>query len=410
MRKTKYLILGAGPSGLTLGRKLKDNGENDFIILEKESVAGGLCRSEDVDGKPLDIGGGHFLDVRRPAVCEFVFRFMPENEWNVYERDSRIRIHGQEVGHPFEANIWQLPEELQNRYLESIKNAGCNTGEEKPEKFTDWIRWKLGDEIADNYMLPYNSKMFSETLDELGTYWLEKLPNVSYEETLQSCREHRSFGTQPGHARFYYPKEYGYGEPFKRIADNMADHMVYGAAVEELDLENRTVTCSDGEEYCADKIITTIPWDCMQLKGVSEEMTEAVQGLKSSAVEIRYVPEDCGTLAHWVYVPDPEVRYHRILCRSNFCTDSDGYWVETVKKRAEGYADSDWRDNFAYMNEYAYPLNTIDKPRQINLIIEEAKGKGVIALGRWGEHEHYNSDVIMEKAMALADELINNRI
>jgi protoporphyrinogen oxidase len=233
---------------------------------------------------------------------------------------------------------------------------------------------------------------------------------VSYEETLQSCREHRSFGTQPGHARFYYPKEYGYGEPFKRIADNMADHMVYGAAVEELDLENRTVTCSDGEEYCADKIITTIPWDCMQLKGVSEEMTEAVQGLKSSAVEIRYVPEDCGTLAHWVYVPDPEVRYHRILCRSNFCTDSDGYWVETVKKRAEGYADSDWRDNFAYMNEYAYPLNTIDKPRQINLIIEEAKGKGVIALGRWGEHEHYNSDVVMEKAMALADELINNRI
>lgn len=27
-------------------------------------------------------------------------------------------------------------------------------------------------------MLPYNKKMFGDELNELGTYWLEKLPNV----------------------------------------------------------------------------------------------------------------------------------------------------------------------------------------------------------------------------------------
>lgn len=43
-------------------------------------------------------------------------------------------------------------------------------------------------------------------LDELGTYWLEKLPNVSFEETLRSCLEHKPYGTLPGHAQFYYPK------------------------------------------------------------------------------------------------------------------------------------------------------------------------------------------------------------
>ena len=36
MIKTKYLILGAGPAGLSLACKLKSLGENDFMIIEKE--------------------------------------------------------------------------------------------------------------------------------------------------------------------------------------------------------------------------------------------------------------------------------------------------------------------------------------------------------------------------------------
>ena len=69
----KYLILGAGPAGLTLANKLKQMGITDFCVLEKEKTAGGLCRSADVDGSAFDIGGGHFLDVRRPKVNEFLF-------------------------------------------------------------------------------------------------------------------------------------------------------------------------------------------------------------------------------------------------------------------------------------------------------------------------------------------------
>lgn len=78
MEKYKYLILGAGPAGLTFANLLLQNGEESFLVIEKENEAGGLCRSHEVDGAPLDIGGGHFLDVRRPDVNEFLFRFMSE--------------------------------------------------------------------------------------------------------------------------------------------------------------------------------------------------------------------------------------------------------------------------------------------------------------------------------------------
>jgi hypothetical protein len=31
--------------------------------------------------------------------------------------------------------------------------------------------------------------------------------------------------------------------------------------------------------------------------------------------------------------------------------------------------------------------------------------RGVIGLGRWGEHEHYNSDRVVELAIACADKI-----
>ena len=166
----KYVILGAGPAGLAFANRLMQLGENNFVVIEAMSEAGGLCRSMTVDGSPLDIGGGHFLDVRRPKVNEFLFDFMPEEEWELFERDSQISIHGQYINHPFEANIWQLDIEDQIGYLKSIAKAGSNIGDEKPSDFIDWIYWKLGDKIAEDYMLPYNSKMFGEDLNQLGTY------------------------------------------------------------------------------------------------------------------------------------------------------------------------------------------------------------------------------------------------
>ena len=198
-------------------------GIKSFLVLERESEAGGLCRSTEVDNSPFDVGGGHFLDVRRPKVNEFLFNFMPEDEWDKYERDSRIEVNGNIINHPIEANIWQMKLEDQVEYLKSIAVAGCNIGKDKPDEFVDWIYWKLGDRIANDYMIPYNQKMFGDNLNALGTYWLEKLPNVSFEETLLSCLTKKAYGTQPGHAQFYYPKKYGYGELWLRMAEQIKD-------------------------------------------------------------------------------------------------------------------------------------------------------------------------------------------
>ena len=190
----KYIILGGGAAGLAIAHQLLKRGEDSFLVLEAEKEAGGLCRSKIVDGYFLDIGGGHFLDVKRPQVKEFLFSFLPESEWEYFERDSRIEFNGHTIGHPFEANIWQLQITEQIEYIKSIAYAGCSLGEAMPEDFVSWITWKLGKLIADNYMLPYNRKMYGDNLHILGTEWLDKLPNVSLDETLLSCLTHHAYG------------------------------------------------------------------------------------------------------------------------------------------------------------------------------------------------------------------------
>lgn len=402
----KYLILGAGPAGLTFANKLKQAGETNFLVLERESEAGGLCRSVDVDGSPMDIGGGHFLDVRNQQVNEFLFGFMPEEEWDLYTRDSRIVVNGNVVNHPIEANIWQMGLEDQVEYLKSIAVAGCNLGTNMPTDFVDWIYWKLGSKVAEDYMIPYNQKMFSKELNQLGTYWLEKLPNVSFEETLLSCLTKKAYGKQPGHAQFYYPKKYGYGELWLRMAASIKDNIEYNKLIQSIDFSNNTVTTFDGSKYQADVIITTMPWMAFdEIIGMPKDIQDSIQQLKFSSIQTEYVPETLDTEAQWIYYPDPKLAYHRILVRHNFCPNSKGYWTET---NGERIGMDEPNDNFKHMNQHAYPLNTTTKPEIMEKLLGWSAKQGVYGLGRWGEHQHYNSDVTVDLAMKLANKIIND--
>jgi protoporphyrinogen oxidase len=399
--KTKIAIIGAGPAGLSLANALLRRGKSDFLVLEREAEAGGLCRSAIVDGSPLDIGGGHFLDVRRPAVTEFLFGFMPECEWDKYERDSRISIHGQMIGSPFEANIWQLDEAHQERYLKDIAAAGCNRGEPCPVQFVDWIYWKLGKGIAEDYMLPYNRKMFGDDLNQLGTYWLEKLPNVSYEDTLRSCIEHRPYAVQPGHATFFYPKRHGYGEVWRRMGEALGDRLVCSCPVRTIDVARRRIN----EDVSADIVVNTSPWTAFEkVEGLSDASLDAISSLKHTSVDVDYVPDNLETKAQWVYLPDENLSEHRWLMRHNFCPGSKGYWKETRKERNAPKEDGAFR----HTSEYAYPLNTIGKDEAVAGLLDELSTKRIYGLGRWGEWQHYNSDVVVVRALDMAERILKS--
>lgn len=397
----KYIILGAGPSGLSFANRLLEKNEKSFLVIEKESEAGGLCRSKIVDGSPLDIGGGHFLDIKNKRVLDFVFRFLPKKEWSVFSRISTIKLNGIEIDYPFESNIWQFSQEEQIKYLVSISKAGCNMGEKMPEKFIDWIFWKLGEKIAKDYMIPYNKKIWSIDLNKLGTYWLYKLPNVSIEDTLWACLNKKPAGKMPAHGKFLYPKKFGYGEIWNRMGEKLGQRLITNTKINEIDLGNKTIN----KKYRASAVINTIPWREFSSKSdFPKKIKNEIGKLKHSSVRISYKSKHEKTKAHWTYIPDESVSCHRILYRSNFCRGAKGYWTETNEKR---FDEKKSKKQWSYLNEYAYPLNTMNKPLAIKKILEYFEKHRLYGLGRWGEWEHMNSDVAVEKGIALADKLLN---
>ena len=196
--------------------------------------------------------------------------------------------------------------------------------------------------------------MFSKELNELGTYWLDKLPNVSFEDTLRSCLCRQAYAKQPGHAQFYYPKHYGYGELWLRLAAALEDRLLCAQAAVRLDADKKQVTLEDGRQLKAQIIVSTVPWTSFQaIEGISEAAREGIGRLRHSATEIAYYPENMDTKAHWIYCPDPALSYHRILVRHNFCPGSKGYWTETNSERIHMERR---QPAFAYCNAYALSL------------------------------------------------------
>lgn len=398
MKKIKYLILGAGPSGLTIANSLIFNGIDikDICVLEKESTVGGLCRSTQVDGAPLDTGGGHFLDVKKKNVLDFIFRFMPKNEWTLHDRISKIRIRGTEIDHPLEANLWQLPMEVQVDFLESIAQAGCVRGDEMPLSFAEWSQWKLGERISEEYMLPYNRKIWSMDPDHLGTYWLYKLPDVSFRETLLSCLQGKPMGNLPAHGTFLYPNEFGYGEVWRRMGVNLGDSLVTNCTIKSIDIEALSVN----DCWQADTIINTIPWTLWPTYScLPPDVIDAIGKLKNAPIDVDYFADTIESAAHWIYEPDETYGYHRLLLRSNFAHRARGYWTETNANRSVP------TDGIRFHNEFAYPINTLEKPAAVELITTWAKSNNIISLGRWGRWEHMNSDIAVSEALDLANKL-----
>ena len=105
-KTTKYLIVGAGISGLALANFLDSD---DYLILEREPEIGGWCKTIVKEGFVWDFSG-HFFHFRDPEIEAYLRARMPtDDEVVTVVRDSRIYYQGTELDFPFQKNIHQLP-------------------------------------------------------------------------------------------------------------------------------------------------------------------------------------------------------------------------------------------------------------------------------------------------------------
>lgn len=404
--KVKYAIIGAGITGCTVARLLQLQGENDFVLLEAASEAGGLCRAKNINGHVLDIGGGHFLCSRYPEVYEFIFSHLPKSEFNLFDRVSKIAIENEIIDYPIEFNLWQLSPEKGRAYLDSSLKAGEVTGGMQPSSFVEWIRWKLGERIAEYYMIPYNRKLWGVDPERMDIDWLSKIPRVDTEAILASWNQrHSDRSRMPSHDTFYYPREGGFQSIFDAISNKVQSQIWLDRPVRSLEYTGNWRINGDVD---AEIVINTAPWPRIyEANGSPAELKQHIQNIEISSLVVSLHERSYSHDWHWIYRPEETLPYHREFYIHNFAPHSriDSVYRETNLKR---WTPGGGEIAF-FQNDAAYPIPVRGHAGAALAIHDYYSRKNLFGVGRWGQHSYFNSDVCIREAMKLVSTLTGVR-
>jgi protoporphyrinogen oxidase len=398
-----YVIIGGGISGVAMARLLQLRGIEKVRVLEADPDPGGLCKTTRVGPHIVDTGGGHFLCTKYGEVYDFIFSHLPKSNFNHYTRISKVAIHGQEVDYPIESNIWQFTPDLCQDYLNSILKSGEACGLPPPNDFESWIRWKLGNMISENYMLPYNRKIWGISPSEMDIDWLHKIPRINVDEIRLACASRRADRSKmPSHAGFFYPKHGGFQEIFDSILSPVSSWVETGVRVTEIDRDNDLLVVNG--TWRTKKVINTVPWIALGSPSIFDaETLAAISQLRHNELVVSLHSKAYETKAHWVYEPSEAFAYHRSFYIQNFApeSDSNGFYRETNNKRW----NPDTKSLFTKLNAFAYPIPALGWAKAIATILERLEKIGVYGLGRWGQWQYFNSDICIKEAMNLCARL-----
>jgi len=405
--KYDYLVIGGGLTGLTLCKKLREKGKK-VITLEAKDAPGGLCTTKNINGHQLDVGGGHFFFAKHKEIFDYIFALLPQEEFHYFDpRLSKLKMGETTIDYPLESNLWQLPQEQQIEFLISVIRNGESLGKVEPKNYEEWIRWKLGDKICDEYMIPYNEKLWGVAPSEMDVDWLYKIPRVNVDEVLRYCLNRKQdVNKYPAHVCFYYPKEGGFQRIVDAVYRDERDYVVLNERV--VSLEKRT----DGSwmvngKYLADNVVNTTPWnDLYSALGSPEHLKDAFDHIRYNRIVVSLYEKDYSEPWHWRYVPDRDRRYHREFYIANFAKDSrkDGIYLETNINRFEG-EEKIFGGKMIYneATDAAYPIPVIGHATAIRQILDYYRPMNLFGVGRWGQHQYQNADVSMWEAFKFVE-------
>ena len=429
----KTAVLGGGLTGVTLARLLHERGD-DVTVLERGETIGGLCRSKTEAGFTFDVGGSHIIFSRDAEVLSFMLSVLGGNA-DRRKRNTKILYKGRYVKYPFENGLADLPAE--DRFFcinEFVKNLiAIEKGEvPPPTNFAEWIVSTFGRGIADCYMLPYNEKIWNYPVDRMSHHWVEgRIPRPPVEDIIRSAVGIETEG-YVHQAVFSYPVQGGIEALIHAIAEPVLPAVRTNFAVTSIREEDGGFAVSDGKEIVrADRLISTIPLQNLLpcLSGVPAEVQAACDALRYNSLCSVFIGLE-GEVPDisWLYVPDEATGlFNRVSFPSNYSskvaprghssilaeiTYNDGDRISrmtdadlidhTVRSLvAAGLVPSP--DAVVYTGverqEFAYVVYDIDYQKNIRIVREFCRERGIDLVGRFSRFEYLNMDGCIRSAI-----------
>lgn len=418
---SRIIIFGGGWSGLLASIKVKSLYPRSEVICIDKSFDGGLLRSEIIDGHLFDTGGSHVVFSKNQKVISSMLSM--GNKWVKRKRAAYILLNNHFVPYPFENGIYLLPPERRVRYGISLINALIKHYNKKPKNLKEWILNMFGKEIANDYLIPYNKKVWKRPLNELSADWVYipgRLPLPPIEDIVKAIAGIPTIGYGE-QAYFYYPKRGGiiklWESAYKRA--KTLGVKFFKAEVKKVKKVSNEYIVND--QIKADKIITTLPLnESPSIFNLPEEAFKAGKRLEyNSVVVVGLGIKSPAPKQHWIYVPDKKIVFHRYAWISNYGEDTPpnkstltaevtfpgGKKVDLNKikfKVINGLIDlntikeKDIEIVKTWVHKYGYPVYTLTYTQDTAVIEKALTDIGVITFGRWGNWQYWNTDKIYE--------------
>lgn len=430
MIRRRVGILGGGISGVSLAAHL----DEDVEILEKRDRIGGLCSSIVENGFTFDAAGPHIMFSKNKEVLNLMISVLGENV-HQNRRENRIWFKGHLVKYPFENDLASLPKE---------DNFDCIYGyivnprsHETPENLAQWSYATFGAGISEKYFIPYNAKIWNYDPSKLGLEFVARIPKPPMEDVLKSSIGIPTEGYL--HQLFYsYPDVGGFEAIVHAFASRVRGQIStsWPVASVERDGDGWRVVSEEGDERWFGALVSTMP-----IHELLKVWKDAPPAAHQEAAKLHYnslvnvligCNADPGHNFTAVYVPDPGIVFHRLSFPKAFSekavppggysimaeittSEGDGIWEMEEQQLLDRVLADVARLGFVDPNtvtyrrvvrfRYGYPVYDLDYRKSVTAMREAVAATGLRLLGRFAQFDYINSDVCIERALALASEL-----
>ena len=419
--KTKYLIIGAGISGLTFANYCKD----DYIIVEKENEVGGYCRTIKKGDYIWDYAG-HFFHFNTEEFKNKFLKQMPKEEIIYNDKCTKIYYKNNFIDFPFQTNIHQLEKE---EFIDCLYDLFNKEEKENYDNFLDMLYGKFGVSIVEKFLKPYNEKLYAVNLEELDVDAMGRFfPYANKEEIIKNMKEQE---VNSYNSSFLYPKN-GAGSFIKILYDNLNHNKILlNTSVISIDVHNKKAKLSNNEEIEYEYLINTIPLN--KFLNIHKGYDSLIEKMSYNKVLVFNLGFDkksplC-TKEHWLYIPTKDCNFYRCGFYDNILgTNKLSMYIEIgynkneeitkeeinkqLKLTLKNLLDMGIITNKMNLKEYvslimdpAYVHINTDTEKKIQKAKEEIKKENIYTIGRYGAWIYNSMEDSMLKAKELAEKI-----
>lgn len=419
MQEIEFLIIGAGVTGLSFANSIVDR---DYLILERDSIPGGYCKTIYQDEFVWDYGG-HFFHFSENTLKREFHNSFKRNDLISHTKNTKIIYKNILIDSPFQMNIHQLP---RNDFIDCLYDLFHRKDKDEYSNFLEMLYCKFGTSIVSMFLKPYNEKLYACDLNSLDCDAMGRF--FPYADIQMIVNNMKRKSIQTYNDTFHYHRRGAFAFIEVLLSKLNPQKILTDTPVIAVDYANHVVVTKHGSiryRY----LVNTAPFDwfvsqidiCNNKVAISRCLTSN----KVLVLNLGFDSAPFNKTIHWMYIPGKDYRCYRVGFYNNILNQEKASLYVEVGYSREDTINVD--EAFDHILMDLKKLGIIKKQRLIShstIIMDPAyvhitkesikavadtkrylEPHGVFTVGRYGEWRYCSIEDCMLSARELAHKL-----